>query len=100
MDIKQESETGDQALTPASPSTGRERIGMPDDAEETSNTAGRERGGGTETGINPPVTGVTTAELMHLLRGVTEQLVKRKESHSKIRAPQLAKQKRYRSKHK
>ncbi|OWY99298.1 hypothetical protein PHMEG_00029719 [Phytophthora megakarya] len=94
MDIKQEPGTGDQAPTPASPATGRERIVMPEDVEESSTAAARERGGGTEAGANPPVAEATTEDLMTLLKNMSEQLAELKASNIEMKASQHAMEKR------
>ncbi|OWZ05865.1 RxLR effector protein [Phytophthora megakarya] len=94
MDVKQEPTTSAQVPEPAFPAIGRERIGMPDDSEQTSTAAARERGGGTETGANTPATRATTKELMDILRGMSNQVGQLKEANEELKASQIAMEKR------
>ncbi|KAJ8535207.1 hypothetical protein ON010_g13531 [Phytophthora cinnamomi] len=66
------------------------RTGMVDDAEELSTAVTHERGDGNDAGAPAPATGATTADLMTLLKGMSEQLVRLEESHAKLKASQNA----------
>ncbi|POM66265.1 Mitochondrial Carrier (MC) Family, partial [Phytophthora palmivora] len=95
MDIKQEPGTDAQASAPQAPAAGHERIGMPEDAEETSTAVTRERSDGTNAGVPAPANTVpTTEQLLTLMQGISAQLVRLQNSQKELKASYAALDKR------